>query len=472
MAAHDYLRPSCPRIPLGTSLWPERPRCGPGVSVVGGASLPRTLASRRDHPRGAHPRRHAPDGAQAKKKSEPPTPDPQRRASQRTGRPLMTRHARFPLVSHRSHSSHTSHPPGQERRPYPAAPHPEPRPPNPKHRTKSGGALPRPGRVWPMRHSAGGGRWESVPGSPLIGRGWTGGPCAHCGGRLRGALCTAPPRAWADETAGGHHAPQDPPAAHRQRADVRLEPLWNEHYAGLPRTQGDCAARRHLLAGSPRAAKRRQNVAGGVSRRDARPTPRTAPKAAEEGKGRPHRHRGGLASSRREIPPSLPYVPSPWATTAAQALHPFTPRCEPRAPHADHSTPATGPRAPNEQRRRPSWPGPRVAYAALGGRRLLGTAAGGPADREGLDGRPVRALWRAAARRPVRRCADGSGGACGLTAGAPRMSHLPPAASGRTCGSIHYGMSTMPASGERRAIARHGATRGHERQEPRSGDRT
>ena len=193
-------------------MWAGRPRRGQGAPIVGGASPPRTLASRRDHRRGPHTPRHAPGGAQAKEKSEPPTPNPQGTASQRTGRPLMTRHARFGLVSH---SSHRSHPPGHHRRP---GPHPPT--PNPKHPPKSGGALPRPARVWPMRLSAGGACWESLPASPLIGRGWTGGPCAHCGGRLRGALCAAPPMGRAEHAAWRPERParatcRPPPAGGR-----------------------------------------------------------------------------------------------------------------------------------------------------------------------------------------------------------------------------------------------------------------
>jgi len=57
---------------------------------------------------------------------------------------------------------------------------------------------PRPGRVWPMRLCAGGACCESLPASRLIRRGRRGGPGAPCGGRLCGALCTAPPIDWAD----------------------------------------------------------------------------------------------------------------------------------------------------------------------------------------------------------------------------------------------------------------------------------
>jgi len=98
--------------------------------------------------------------------------------------------------------------------------------------------------------------------------------------------------------------------------------------------------------------------------------------------------------------PSVPFVSSVPSTGPGAPPIPRSP--SPR-------TPTTEPQAPHEERRRPSSPAPRVAYAALGGRRVLGIGAGEPADREGLDGRPVRALWRAAARCPVHRSAEGLG---------------------------------------------------------------
>ena len=98
--------------------------------------------------------------------------------------------------------------------------------------------------VWPMRLWPGGACWDSLPANRPIGRGWEASRCAACGGRLRGALCTAPPMARADGPACDRAGPQEPAAARRQEAGVRLEPVRNEHYAGLRRPWGEWQARR------------------------------------------------------------------------------------------------------------------------------------------------------------------------------------------------------------------------------------
>ena len=47
---------------------------------------------------------------------------------------------------------------------------------------------------------------------------------------------------WADPLL--RTGPQEPATARRQETAVRLEPLWNEHYAGLRRPGGEWRTRR------------------------------------------------------------------------------------------------------------------------------------------------------------------------------------------------------------------------------------
>ena len=83
---------------------------------------------------------------------------------------------------------------------------------------------------------------------------------------LRGALCTAPPMGRADGPACDRGCPQELAAARRQEADVRLEPLWNEHCAGLRRPRGGCAARRAGLAWGQSSREAAEEGMGGRGR--------------------------------------------------------------------------------------------------------------------------------------------------------------------------------------------------------------
>ena len=145
------------------------------------------------------------------------------------------------------------------------------------------GALVAPGRVWPMRLWAGGGCPGIAAGKPADRKG--AGKAALALGVAGGcAVPCAPLRrlAGAMVRPDGRGGPQEPAAARRQEAAVRLEPLWNEQDAGLRTPQGDRRGRAGGTAWGPGAVERRQRVAGGVSRRDHGRPPPPAPKAAEE----------------------------------------------------------------------------------------------------------------------------------------------------------------------------------------------